>query len=47
MGDFTDMQEHVLPYLKSFSKLEERAPEISVELTTVSKSEMENSSKNE
>lgn len=41
MADLTDMQEHVLPYLQSFCSLEERAPERSVESTTVSKSEME------
>lgn len=41
MADLTDMQEHVLPYLQSFCSLEERAPERSVEPTTVSKSEME------
>lgn len=41
MVDLTDMQEHVLPYLQSFCSLEERAPERSVEPTTVSKSEME------
>lgn len=41
MADLTDMQEHVLPYLQSFCSLEEKAPEKSVEQTTVSKSEME------
>ena len=41
MADLTDMQEHVLPYLQSFCSLEERAPERSVEPTTVSKYEME------
>lgn len=41
MADLTDMQEHVLPYLQSFCSLEEKAPERSVEPTTVSKSEME------
>ena len=41
MADLTDMQEHVLPYLQSFCSLEERAPERSVEPTTVSKSGME------
>lgn len=41
MAELTDMQEHVLPYLQSFCSLEERAPERSVEPTTVSKSEME------
>ncbi|HCQ6361648.1 TPA: hypothetical protein OL519_003750, partial [Clostridioides difficile] len=41
IADLTDMQEHVLPYLQSFCSLEERAPERSVESTTVSKSEME------
>lgn len=41
MADLTDMQEHVLPYLQGFCNLEERAPERSVEPTTVSKSEME------
>lgn len=41
MADLTGMQEHVLPYLQSFCCLEEKAPEKSVEPTTMSKSEME------
>ena len=41
MADLTDMQEHVLPYLQSFCSLEEKAPEKSVEPTTMSKSEVE------
>ena len=40
MADLTDMQEHVLPYLQSFCSLEEKAPERSVEPTTMSKSEV-------
>ena len=41
MADLTDMQEHVLPYLQSFCSLEEKAPEKSLEPTTMSKSEVE------
>ena len=41
LADLTDMQEHVLPYLQSFCSLEEKAPEKSVEPTTMSKSEVE------
>ena len=41
LADLTDMKEHVLPYLQSFCSLEEKAPEKSVEPTTMSKSEVE------
>lgn len=38
---FTDMQEHVLPYLQSFCSMEERAPGASDQSVNISKSEME------
>ena len=41
MADFTDMQEHVLPYLQSFCSLEEKESGTSEKPVIVSKSEME------